>query len=148
MAPFSQVSSVLEVLQQSYLLKHPTRWRSWAIFHALWQKWRDMKNILFCFLLHFSWLFSFWKIAEYNYLLVAILKNIWHVQTSSPKIFSNTYHTRLNWYQKLEVWKYHYGIFLWKRRRVFVLCFGTTVTKSHTYYLNLSVYKDIHLKSD
>lgn len=40
-------------------------------------------------------------------------------------------------------------VFYYKREvEGFVLFFRTTVTKSHINYLNWSIYKDIHFKSD
>lgn len=76
-------------------LQISTRWRSWAIVHALWRTWRNVKRLLFCLFPPFNFhdfFFSVWKIAERNYLSVGILKKIWHVQTSTSKVFSNTYH--------------------------------------------------------
>lgn len=111
-----------------------TRWRSWAVIYGLWSIWRNVESLLFLLFspLQFSWLFfSLWKIAERNYLSVGILKKIWHVQTSTSKVFSNTYHkTELIWRSRSVN---PTMVFYYQRemgRGCVSLC-ETTVTKSH-----------------
>lgn len=78
----------------------PTRWGSWAVFQVSWQKNEEMWKTCY-FPLYFTFrgvcvLFCFfWKVAEWNYLLVGMLKEIWLVQTSTSKVVTNTYHGRL-----------------------------------------------------